>query len=137
MFRRLHKGALAVVACICAEAAANSFQINWSTVDGGVQNAASSAFRMRATAGQPDAGPQGGMNGPGFALSGGYWAVASLATCAADLDGDGQIGVADLSILLENFGLPGGLAQGDLDGDGDITIADLSELLTNFGAACP
>jgi hypothetical protein len=27
-------------------------------------------------------------------------------------------------------------ADGDLDGDGDVDLADLSELLTSFGASC-
>lgn len=58
--------------------------------------------------------------------------------CAADLDGDGFIGLADLSTLLSNFGLSGGAqpGDGDLDRDGDVDLADLSELLEQFGTAC-
>ncbi len=58
-------------------------------------------------------------------------------TCAEDLDGDGSVGLGDLSVLLENFGSTGGPAEGDLDGDGDITLADLSDLLELFGLPCP
>lgn len=58
-------------------------------------------------------------------------------TCAQDLDGDGTVGLSDLSVLLENFGTAGGPAEGDLDGDGDIDVADLSNLLEVFGTDCP
>ncbi|MEP0848412.1 MAG: S8 family serine peptidase [Phycisphaerae bacterium] len=59
--------------------------------------------------------------------------------CWGDLDLDGVIGLADLSALLTNFGLSGGMfyAQGDLDGDGDVDLADLSRLLESYGATCP
>ncbi len=58
--------------------------------------------------------------------------------CPADLDFNGFIDLGDLSVLLANFGLPGGATfdQGDLDGDGDIDLDDLSELLIAFGTAC-
>lgn len=59
--------------------------------------------------------------------------------CAADLDGDGQVTLADLSTLLTNFGLGKGAqpGDGDLDRDGDVDLADLSGLLELFGAPCP
>ncbi|MEP0847384.1 MAG: hypothetical protein HRF50_11285 [Phycisphaerae bacterium] len=56
-----------------------------------------------------------------------------------DLDGDGDVDLADLSALLTNYGMPGGASfeDGDLDADGDVDIADLSALLTAFGTMCP
>ena len=58
-------------------------------------------------------------------------------SCPADLDGDGTVGLADLSILLASFGTSGATpADGDLDGDGDVDLADLSALLNVFGTAC-
>lgn len=56
-----------------------------------------------------------------------------------DLDGDGDVDLADLSALLTNYGTPGGasFADGDIDGDGDVDLADLSQLLTAFGTMCP
>ncbi len=57
--------------------------------------------------------------------------------CPADLDGDGQIGLSDLSILLNNFGTTGASpADGDLDADGDVDLTDLSALLGLFGTPC-
>ncbi len=52
--------------------------------------------------------------------------------CEADLDGDGEVGVEDLVMLLAAWGpAPGDPA--DLDGDGEIAIADLLELLALWG----
>jgi len=57
--------------------------------------------------------------------------------CPADLDGDGTVGLADLSILLANFGTSGAApTDGDLDGDRDVDLADLSGLLNVFGTSC-
>ncbi len=52
-----------------------------------------------------------------------------------DLDGDGCVGLSDLSQLLTHFGVTSGASpeDGDLDGDGDVDLADLSGLLENFG----
>src|SRR5262249_3836049 len=47
-------------------------------------------------------------------------------TCLGDLDADGQIGQADLGILLSAYGTGAG---GDLDGDGQTGQADLGLLL--------
>lgn len=55
-----------------------------------------------------------------------------------DLDGDGDVDLADLSRLLSAFaacqGDAGFDAGADIDGDGCVSLADLSALLTNFGA---
>jgi hypothetical protein len=53
--------------------------------------------------------------------------------CQADLDGDGQIGLADLTILLSAYGVNN---QGDLDGDSMTDLSDLTLLLSRFGASC-
>lgn len=57
--------------------------------------------------------------------------------CDGDLDGDGEVALADLSILLANYGLDGRTAeQGDLTGDQRVNLADLSALLARFGGSC-
>src|SRR5262249_32078211 len=55
-----------------------------------------------------------------------------------DLDGDCQVGLPDLTLLLAHFGMASGatLSDGDLDGDGSVGLADLTILLANFGSAC-
>ncbi|MEP0846555.1 MAG: PQQ-binding-like beta-propeller repeat protein [Phycisphaerae bacterium] len=66
-------------------------------------------------------------------------AYRTIRPCPADLDDDGYVGIADLSILLTYYGTSSGATpeQGDLDGDGDVDLADLSALLESYGTACP
>ncbi len=56
----------------------------------------------------------------------------------ADLDGDADVDLADLAIMLANYGATGGATyeDGDLDGDGDVDLADLAELLAAYGLTC-
>lgn len=61
------------------------------------------------------------------------------ASCPGDIDGSSDVGLADLTVLLSNFGTPSGAGpeQGDLDGDGDVDLQDLAGLLGVFGTSCP
>ncbi len=58
--------------------------------------------------------------------------------CLGDLNSDGLVDLADLSIMLSHYGQAGGMAyaDGDLDGDGDVDLADLSMLLAHYGQSC-
>jgi FG-GAP-like repeat len=59
--------------------------------------------------------------------------------CPGDLDGNSQVGLSDLTILLANFGTTEGATpeQGDSNGDGDVDLGDLTVLLGAFGSTCP
>ncbi|WP_320046838.1 S8 family serine peptidase [uncultured Ilyobacter sp.] len=54
-----------------------------------------------------------------------------------DLDGDCDVDLADLQILLSNYGQTGAGYAGDLDGDNDVDLADLQTLLASYGQSCP
>ena len=57
--------------------------------------------------------------------------------CPGDLDGDSDVDLADLQILLAHYGQTGAeYSDGDLDGDGDVDLADLQALLTVYGVNC-
>jgi hypothetical protein len=58
--------------------------------------------------------------------------------CTGDLDGSGQINLADLAQLLGSYGETAGMSyhDGDLDVDGDVDLADLAELLAAYGTVC-
>jgi hypothetical protein len=50
-----------------------------------------------------------------------------------DLNNDDAVDVFDLEILLDNFGMSSPTqADGDLDGDGQINLRDLSLLLVQY-----
>ncbi len=57
-------------------------------------------------------------------------------TCPGDADGDRDVGLTDLSIVLSNFGQCGGNLPGDVNGDNSVDLADLAIVLANFGATC-
>ncbi len=58
--------------------------------------------------------------------------------CTGDLDGDHGRGLADLGIVLANFGLPNRTPQqGDFDGDTDVDLTDLGVMLSVYGIPCP
>lgn len=56
-------------------------------------------------------------------------------TTPADLDGDGDVDLSDLGVLLADYGCTPNPepCAGDLDGDGDTDLSDLGVLLSNFG----
>jgi len=57
----------------------------------------------------------------------------------ADLNGDCDVNLDDLAVLLSHFGTTSGAThgQGDTDFDGDVELDDLSLLLSLYGATCP
>lgn len=63
------------------------------------------------------------------------WTVTVWGTfgpaCPGDINNDGEVGAADLSLLLASWGLEG--VPGDIDGDGDVGASDLSLLLAAWG----
>ena len=84
----------------------------------------------------------------GWALVHGYLPAGGVETfgefeiieeivCDGDLDGDFQVGLSDLQILLANYG-QGGMTyyDGDMTGDGFIDLSDLQYLLSQYGTIC-
>ena len=63
-------------------------------------------------------------------------------TClvAGDVTGDGKVGLADLLLVLSNWGLvcpPDDTCSADADGDGLVGLSDLLMVLSNWGSANP
>jgi hypothetical protein len=118
---------------------AQDYTIDWYTTDGGgVMLATGSDYKLSGTIGQPDAGEI--MFGGNFDLAGGFWAgTAEDEFCCGDLDGDNDVDLADLQILLAHYGMMSGASyeDGDLDSDGDMDLGDLQALLALYGTLCP
>ena len=70
-----------ILCCICVAglamfagpvtATAQSFSMDWYTIDGGGGQSGDGTFELKGTIGQPDAGPV--MTGGNFELAGGFW----------------------------------------------------------------
>ena len=52
---------------------AQSYSINWSTIDGGGGTSTGGVYTVSGTIGQPDAGPT--MTNGQYAVTGGFWAL--------------------------------------------------------------
>ncbi len=61
-------------------------------------------------------------------------AALSGACCPADTNGDGSVNLADLNLVLANFGQTTGV--GDTNADGVVNLADLNAVLAGFGLSC-
>ena len=62
-------------------------------------------------------------------------ATVGAGNCPPDVSGDGTVDLADLNIVLGNFGQT--TSDGDTNGDGEVDLADLNAVLGAFGQACP
>lgn len=62
--------------------------------------------------------------------------LGDVPPCVGDLDGNGTVDLADLTMLLSQFGSFGPGLPADIDADGDVDLADLTLLLSNFGTVC-
>jgi hypothetical protein len=104
-------GAAAGVPCIATNTAEGRFIIAW-------------ADHKWETPGQHD-------------ILGQIIGVTSETPCP-DLDGDGDVDLADLAQLLAHYGTTSGATfeDGDIDGDGDVDLADLAALLAEYGTTC-
>lgn len=69
-------------------------------------------------------------------LAAGSVTVTELIT--GDVDGDLDVDLSDLTVLLAAYGTLSGAtrADGDFDGDGDVDLTDLATLISNFGRVC-
>jgi len=139
MFRRSMPFVAAVaIMALGPGAIGQDFNLDWHTIDaGGAMFTSGGNFQLSGTIGQPDAGSMV-MVGGDFSLAGGFWPGA-VSFCFGNLNGDGEVGLADLAQLLGHYGTPSGgaYADGDLDGDGDVDLADLANLLGKYGTVCP
>ncbi|MFI4856119.1 MAG: choice-of-anchor Q domain-containing protein, partial [Phycisphaerales bacterium JB065] len=75
-------------------------------------------------------------------IGGGFFAIPDIGAierqllpCPADVTGDRNIDLADLNLVLANFGQT--TPEGDTNDDGQVDLADLNAVLAAFGQACP
>jgi hypothetical protein len=75
---------LFVTACGLTAAQAQSYSIDWFTIDGGGGVSTGGVYQVSGTIGQPDAGAA--MTGGNYSVSGGFWSlIAAVQTLGAPL----------------------------------------------------
>lgn len=77
----------------------------------------------------------GAPRGGGTVLDYGRSYVFDLTPCFADVNNDNTVNLADLNIVLGNFGQATSI--GDTNSDGVVDLADLNRVLSDFGTDCP
>ena len=69
---------------LCSLSSAQSYSLDWSTIDGGGDTSTGGVYSITGTIGQPDAGSA--MSGGNFTLQGGFWGIiAAVQTPGAPL----------------------------------------------------
>ncbi|MCR9218164.1 MAG: hypothetical protein NXI14_13310, partial [bacterium] len=78
----------------------------------------------------------GNGEGPGSGSATGLaeWVALCETDCPGDVTGDNSVDLADLNLVLANFGEV--TSDGDADGSGNVDLADLNLVLANFGTDC-
>ena len=121
-------------------AMAQPFTIDWTTIDGG--GAASSTggpFNLAGTIGQPDAQVAPVMTGGTFELTGGFWPVANVCYCLADMNHDGKKDGADVQKFVNCLLAGDDCSCADTDQANGVTPADVSAFVSDLlvGPTCP
>jgi hypothetical protein len=62
---------------------AQSFSVDWFTIDGGGGTSMGGVYSVSGTVGQPDAG--GAMTGESYSVTGGFWSLFAVQTSGAPL----------------------------------------------------
>jgi agmatine/peptidylarginine deiminase len=91
----------------------------WTVPDIGTSQA---RVRVTATSGT-------GLSGADFSVS--DITITGAPLCDGDADGNGSVDLADLNLVLGNFGQA--TDDGDVNADGTVDLADLNLVLSNFG----
>jgi len=120
----------AIMAASSLAGVGGGLSIDRSTIISGGGRSSTKVLSVTGAIGQPTATSIPSSGGP-YTLTGGFWSAQNATPlCPADLDDDGSVGAADLSLLLASWGAGG---SADLDGDGSVGAADLSLLLAAWG----
>jgi hypothetical protein len=137
--KRIQLTLVMIIACAAGGVVADDFTLDWWTVDGGGEMWTTGGdYELSGTIGQPDAN-ETAMTGGNFELTGSFWVIASVGPelIPGDVDGDGDVDLADLAALLASYGAcegdPDYEPAADIDNSGCVDLTDLATLLSHYG----
>jgi hypothetical protein len=94
--------------CVAASAHAQTYSIDWFTIDGGGGTSTGGNYSLSGTIGQPDAGL---MTGGSYSLAGGFWSIQAI-----DIPGFPRLSITPAGnevIISWTPGTPGFVLQGN------------------------
>ncbi|HUN80490.1 MAG TPA: hypothetical protein VMV81_03170 [Phycisphaerae bacterium] len=124
---------LTALATMTTAAFAQSYDLSWSSIDGGGGTSTGGAFSLTGTIGQPDAQAPPVMTSGTLELTGGYWpAAATICTLPGDMNQDGRVNGADIQLFINCLiAGTGSCGCADLDGGG-VGINDVAAMVTKL-----
>ena len=119
--------------------ASESYQLGARIVAAGDSTSSSESYGLWGTTGQPVAANR--PSSENYQLLSGYWGMQSVpCRLVGDLDGNGQVNVADIMEVASRWRCRSGDAcyheRYDLDKDGDIDIVDIMLVVAHWGETC-
>ncbi len=131
----------AFVLATAAVASAQSYSIDWHSIDGGgginCTDGQPNGFELRGTIGQPDAQVRSVMSGGGFELSGGFAPVTQICYCLGDMTGDSLRDGRDVQKFVNCLIADRNCSCADIDAVNGVTFDDISGFVTNLLATAP
>jgi hypothetical protein len=130
---------LAVLAAPASTQAGGGFEIDAAAISGGGGRSSGNGYSLIGTIGQRDVGLMGGNR---LAVLGGLWAMVSTATlapCAGDCGGDGQVFVNELLTMVRlslTDSPPDDCRAGDADDDGRVSVAEVIAAVDRALTSC-
>jgi len=126
--------ALGIAVLATPMVAAQPFNIDSFTVDGGGGMLVGTNYTLSGTIGQPDAGV---LDGSSFSISGGFWMAVGVPGCnLADLaEPFGVLDLGDINVFVSGFVIQDPIA--DLNDDTILDLADINLFISLFIAGCP
>jgi len=116
------------------------FEISWHTIAGGGNGVSTGGtFELGGTIGQAGGQTNPPMSGGPFELSGGFWPVANVCTCLADMNGDGSKNGSDIQQFVGCITSGGNCSCADVDQAGGVNLSDVAVFVADLlsGSACP
>jgi hypothetical protein len=111
--------------------AQNTYQAGAFTIDGGgTTRVAAGVYEIGLTLGQPDAAAP--VASGTYQLAGGFW--PGVGVCRPDINGDGQVNVADFLAFLALYSA--GDLRADFTGNGSVAVDDFLAFLAAYSAGC-